>query len=35
LHHRNARLVDLSKAAARKIGLTKRGVTKVKVERLR
>ena len=35
LHHRNARLVDLSKAAARKIGLTKRGITKVKVERLR
>lgn len=35
LHHRNARLVDLSKAAARKIGLSKRGVTKVKVERLR
>ena len=35
LHHRNARLVDLSKSAARKIGLSKRGVTKVKVERLR
>ena len=35
LHHRNARLVDLSKFAARKIGLSKRGVSKVKVERLR
>ncbi len=35
LNHRNSRLVDLSKSAARKIGLSKRGVTKVKVERLR
>ena len=34
LNHRNSRLVDLSKSAARKIGLSKRGVTKVKVERL-
>ena len=32
LHKRNPRLVDLSKSAASKLGYTKRGLTKVKVE---
>ena len=32
LHYRNKRLVDLSRAAASKLGYTGRGVTKVKVE---
>jgi rare lipoprotein A len=31
LHHRNKRIVDLSKAAARKIGMLKIGITRVKV----
>jgi rare lipoprotein A len=32
LHYKNTRLVDLSKAAATKLGYLKRGLTKVKVE---
>jgi rare lipoprotein A len=32
LHHRNPRLVDLSKIAAQKLQYTGRGLTKVKVE---
>lgn len=32
LHHNNPRLVDLSRAAASKIGFSQRGVIKVKVE---
>ena len=32
LHHRNPRLVDLSKSAAKKLGYTKRGLTKVRVD---
>lgn len=35
LHHRNTRLVDLSKAAAAKLGYVARGLTRVKVEVLR
>ena len=32
LHHRNKRLVDLSRVAAAKLGYLKRGLTRVKVE---
>ncbi len=32
LHHRNKRLVDLSRAAAAKLGYLKRGLTRVKLE---
>ncbi|MFN5334301.1 MAG: septal ring lytic transglycosylase RlpA family protein [Bacteroidota bacterium] len=32
LHRKNKRLVDLSKAAARKIGFLKMGITRVKVK---
>lgn len=32
LHHRNKRLVDLTYAAAKKLGFVKSGLTKVKVE---
>ncbi|HEY0679501.1 MAG TPA: septal ring lytic transglycosylase RlpA family protein [Chitinophagaceae bacterium] len=32
LHHRNKRLVDLSLAAAKKLGYIKKGLTRVKVE---
>jgi rare lipoprotein A len=32
LHHRNPRLVDMSKAAARELGYIGRGLTRVKVE---
>jgi rare lipoprotein A len=32
LHHRNPRLVDLSKSAAQKLGYTGQGLTRVKVE---
>lgn len=32
LHHRNKRLVDLSLAAARVLGYTRKGLTRVKVE---
>ena len=32
LHPKNKRLVDLSRAAARKLGYTGRGITRVKVE---
>lgn len=32
LHRENPRLVDLSKSAAKKLGYTSRGLTKVKVE---
>ena len=32
LHHRNTRLVDLSKAAASKLGYVGRGLTRVRVE---
>jgi len=35
LHHRNTRLVDLSRAAAAKLGYVSRGLTKVKVEILK
>jgi rare lipoprotein A len=35
LHHRNKRLVDLSKAAATKLGYVGRGITRVRVEVLR
>src|SRR5689334_3239712 len=34
LHYKNKRLVDLSKIAAKKMGYTGRGLTKVKVEPL-
>ena len=34
LHHRNPRLVDLTTAAAKKIKLDRKGVTKVLVERI-
>lgn len=32
MHHKNKRLIDVSKEAARKLGFIKRGVTKVRVE---
>ncbi len=32
LHHNNTRLVDMSGAAAKKLGFTSRGLTKVKLE---
>ncbi len=32
LHHRNPRLVDLSRSAAKKLGYTSHGLTKVRVE---
>jgi rare lipoprotein A len=32
LHHRNPRLIDLSRTAAQKLGYTSQGLTKVKVE---
>ena len=32
LHHKNPRLVDLSKSAAKKLGYTGHGLTKVRVE---
>lgn len=32
LHHRNNRLIDLSKSAAQKLGFISRGITRVKVE---
>lgn len=32
LHHRNKRLIDLSKAAAQQLGYIKSGITRVKVE---
>ncbi len=32
LHHKNKRLVDLSKTAAEKLGFVRSGITKVKVE---
>lgn len=35
LHHRNTRLVDVSKAAAAKLGFVGRGLTRVRVEVLR
>ena len=35
LHHRNKRLVDLSRAAATKLGFIGRGITRVKVEVLK
>lgn len=35
LHYKNTRLVDLSRAAASKLGYTIRGLTKVKVEVLK
>lgn len=35
LHHRNMRLVDLSKAAATKLGYIGRGITRVRVEVLK
>ena len=35
LHHRNTRLVDLSKAAAAKLGYIGRGITRVRVEVLK
>jgi rare lipoprotein A len=35
LHHRNTRLIDLSRAAAAKLGYIARGLTRVKVEVLR
>ena len=35
LHHRNKRLVDLSKAAATKLGYVGKGITRVKVEVLK
>lgn len=35
LHHRNPRLVDLSRAAAVKLGYIGRGITRVKVEVLK
>ena len=35
LHHRNKRLVDLSRAAATKLGYIGRGITRVRVEVLK
>ena len=35
LHHRNTRLVDLSRAAAARLGYIGRGITRVKVEVLK
>jgi rare lipoprotein A len=35
LHHRNTRLVDLSRAAATKLGYIGRGITRVRVEVLK
>jgi rare lipoprotein A len=35
LHHKNTRIVDLSRAAAAKLGYVKRGLTRVKVEVLK
>jgi rare lipoprotein A len=35
LHHRNQRLVDLSRAAAAKLGFIGRGITRVRVEVLK
>jgi rare lipoprotein A len=35
LHHRNSRLVDLSRAAAAKLGYIGRGITRVRVEVLK
>jgi rare lipoprotein A len=32
LHHKNKRLIDLSKAAAKKLGYTSNGLTRVQVE---
>ena len=32
MHHKNRRLIDVSKAAAKKLGFVKKGLTKVKVE---
>ncbi len=32
LHHRNKRLIDLTKAAAQKLGFVKSGLTRVKLE---
>jgi rare lipoprotein A len=32
LHYKNKRLIDLSKAAAQKLGFISRGITRVKVE---
>ncbi|MEO6454509.1 MAG: septal ring lytic transglycosylase RlpA family protein [Ginsengibacter sp.] len=32
LHHKNKRLIDLSKSAAQKLGYISRGITRVKVE---
>jgi rare lipoprotein A len=32
LHHRNPRLVDLSKSAAKKLGYTDKGLSKVRVD---
>ena len=32
LHHKNKRLIDLSKTAAQKLGFVSRGITRVKVE---
>lgn len=32
MHRKNKRLIDLSKAAAKKLGFLKKGLTKVKVE---
>ncbi|MBN8789748.1 MAG: septal ring lytic transglycosylase RlpA family protein [Terrimonas sp.] len=32
MHHKNKRLIDVSKEAARKLGFLKKGVTKVRVE---
>lgn len=34
LHHKNPRLIDLSRTAAQKLGYTTQGLTKVKVETL-
>lgn len=35
LHHRNPRLVDLTRAGAKKLGFSKAGIVKVKVELIR
>jgi len=35
LHHRNPRLVDLTRAGAKKLGFNKAGIIKVRVEKLR
>jgi rare lipoprotein A len=32
MHHRNKRLVDLTKAAAQKLGFMKSGITRVKIQ---